>query len=103
MPKRERRSVDRHERRPLEAHQAAAASFTQRDGEDAYAFVARTARTLRFKDLPALLMLRHDDTKQVEAIRLLAELKMVQWTRALTFGTAFLGVCTIVAAFIASR
>ncbi|GIU86346.1 MAG: hypothetical protein KatS3mg009_0861 [Acidimicrobiia bacterium] len=76
-------------------------AFTQRDGEDGYAFVARTIRTLRFRDLPLLLMLRGGDEKQAAAMRLYVDLKMVQWTRALTFGTVILGACTIVAAYIA--
>lgn len=76
-------------------------AFTQRDGEDAYAFVARTVSTLRFKDLPRLLLLRNDDRKQVEAIQLLVNVKMVVWTRALAFGTVILGLLTVLAAFIA--
>jgi hypothetical protein len=74
---------------------------TQRHGEDTYEFLARTIRTLRFRDLPGHVLIRNNDRKQVEAIQLYANLKMVQWTRALTFGTVILGVCTIVAAFIA--
>lgn len=76
-------------------------AFTQRPGENTYGFLARTARTLRFRDLPELLLLRNNDRKQVEAIQLHAELKMVQWTRALTIGTMLLGPSTIVAALIA--
>jgi hypothetical protein len=76
-------------------------AFTRREGEDdALEWVARTQITLPLRELPRLLMTRYDDRKQVEAIQLLAELKMVKWTRALTFGTLALGVCTIVAAFI---
>jgi len=75
-------------------------AFARRDGEDAYEWVARTHRTLAFRDLPRILMMRNEDRKQVEAIQLLAQLKMVQWTRALTYGTLVLGVCTIVAAII---
>ncbi len=75
-------------------------AFTRREDEDVYEWVARTHRTLRFRDLPQLLMLRNEDRKQVEAVQLLAQLKMVQWTRALTFGTVVLGACTIIAAFI---
>src|SRR3954453_21863825 len=62
-------------------------AFAQRDGEDAYAFLARTHRTL-----PRLMMLRSGSRKQVEAIQLYAQLKMVRWTRTLTFGTVILGV-----------
>ena len=76
-------------------------AFKRRDGEDAYDFVARTHRKLRYRDLPRLVMLRNEDRPQVEAVRLLAQLKMVKWTRALTFGTLVLGACTIAAALIA--
>lgn len=76
-------------------------AYTQRDGEDAYAWLARTIRTLRFKDLPQLVMLRNGDRAQVEAIQLYANLKMVIWTRALAFGTVILGLLTVIAAFIA--
>lgn len=76
-------------------------AFTQRPGEDSYEFVARTMRSLRFKDLPQLLMVRNGDRTQVEAIQLYANLKMVVWTRALAFGTVILGVLTVIAAFIA--
>jgi hypothetical protein len=75
-------------------------AFARREGEDAYEWTARTHRTLPFRDLPRVLMMRSEDRKQVEAIQLLAQLKMVQWTRALTYGTLVLGVCTIVAAVI---
>jgi hypothetical protein len=78
-------------------------AFARRPDEDAYLFVARTHRALRYRDLPSLLMLRHGDEKQVEAIQLLANLKMVKWTRALTMGTFFLGVCTIIGALIVVR
>lgn len=77
-------------------------AFTQKPGEDNYVFLNRTIRTLTFKDLPHLMMIRSEDGAQIEAVKLYAELKMVKWTRALAFGTVFLGVCTIVAAFIAS-
>ena len=76
-------------------------AYAQRPGENIYGFLARTIRTLRFRDLPELLLLRNNDGKQVEAIQLYSELKMVQWTRALTIGTLMLGPCTIVAALIA--
>lgn len=74
---------------------------TQQDDENPYVFAARTIRELRFRDLPAHMMLRNGDRKQVEAIQLYVNLKMVQWTRALTVGTVVLGACTIVAALIA--
>jgi hypothetical protein len=76
-------------------------AFKRRDGEDAYDFVARAHRKLRYRDLPRLVILRNEDRPQVEAIQLLAQLKMVKWTRALTFGTLVLGACTIAAALIA--
>ena len=76
-------------------------AFTQGSDEDVYDFLGRTIRTLRFRDLPELLLIRNNDRKQVEAIQLHAELKMVQWTRALTIGTLLLGPCTIVAALLA--
>lgn len=76
-------------------------AFTQRPGEDAYEFVTRGHRTLRYRELPRLLMMRGKDGTQVEAIKLYVDLKMVQWTRALTFGTLVLGACTIIAALIA--
>jgi hypothetical protein len=75
-------------------------AFEIRDGEDAYAFIARTHRSLRYRDLPELFLLRGGDAKQMEALRLLVDLRMVVWTRALALGTVVLGVCTIVAAFI---
>jgi hypothetical protein len=75
-------------------------AFTRRPDEDAAVFIARGYRTLRFRDLPALLLLRNKDRKQVEAMQLYADLKMAQWTRALVFSTLFLGVCTIAAALI---
>jgi predicted nucleic acid-binding Zn-ribbon protein len=75
-------------------------AFKRREDEDAYAWVTRTHRKLRYRDLPRLLLIRNEDRKQVEAIQLLAQLKMVKWTRALTFGTLILGACTIVAAVI---
>ena len=76
-------------------------AFTQRPGEDNYVFIVRTMRTLRYRDLPHLMMIRAGDNVQIDAVRLYVELKMVKWTRALAFGTVILGVCTIVAAFIA--
>lgn len=76
-------------------------AFTQRPDEDIYSFTARTYRSLRLRDLPQLMMVRGNDTKQVDAIKLYAELKMVQWTRVLAIGTFVLGACTIVAALIA--
>lgn len=78
-------------------------AFGKVEGEDAYQWVARTARQLRFRDVPTLLMMRNKDRAQVEAIQLYAQLKMVQWTRALTLGTFVLGACTIVAAIIATK
>ncbi len=75
-------------------------AFTQRPGEDAYAYIARTIRTLRPRDLVQLYMIRSDDSQR-EAIRLWADLRMVFWTRALAYGTVILGVCTIIAALIA--
>ena len=77
-------------------------AFAQREGEDAYSFVARTIRDLRFKDLPQLVMLRNKDRSQVEAIQLYTQLRMVQWTRALAWATMLLGACTIIAAIILS-
>jgi hypothetical protein len=76
-------------------------AFKRREGEDAYAWVTRTHRKLRYRDLPRLVMLRNDDRKQFETIQVLVQVKMVKWTRALTFGTLVLGACTIAAALIA--
>jgi hypothetical protein len=76
-------------------------AFEQREGEDAYEFLARTMRTLRARDLVRVYMMRHDDVTQVDGIRLWVDLRMAFWTRALAFGTVVLGVCTIVAALIA--
>jgi hypothetical protein len=44
--------------------------------------------------------MRSTDRRQVEAIQLWANLRMVRWTRALVFSTVFLGVCTVIAAYI---
>ena len=50
-------------------------AFTQRPGEDAYAYIARTIRTLRpAPDLVQLYMIRSDDSQR-EAIRLWADLQ----------------------------
>jgi hypothetical protein len=73
---------------------------TMHEGEDVYAFTSRTMRQMPFRDFPAHMMMRSKDRSQVEAMQLYAQLKMIQWTRALAWGTVFLGGCTIIAAFI---
>lgn len=75
-------------------------AFTQRPGEDNYQFLARTHRQRRKITEPQLMMLRSNESNQLDAIRLYADLKMVQWTRALSFGTVVLAVCTVAAALI---
>jgi hypothetical protein len=75
--------------------------MTQRPGEDTYAYIARTIRTIPPNDLVELFMLRESDANQLEAMKLWVNLRMVRWTRAPAYGTVILGVCTIVAALIA--
>jgi hypothetical protein len=43
---------------------------------------------------------RDDDRKQVEAMQLLVQVKLLKWTRALTFSTLLLSASIIVAAVI---
>jgi len=59
-------------------------------------------RTLRFRDLPQLYVLRYDDHAEIEAIKLVAELKMIKWTRTLALGVFFLGVAVVGAAAVVS-
>jgi hypothetical protein len=75
-------------------------AFERRDGEDGNDFALRTHRTLRARDLPELLLIRNDDRKQVEAMQLLVQVKVLKWTRALTFSTLLFSASIIVAAVV---
>jgi hypothetical protein len=75
-------------------------AFGRRHDEDDHAWKSRMIRTLRFRDLPQLYVLHHDDQAEIEAIKLVAELKMIKWTRALALGVILLGIAVIGAASI---
>ena len=75
-------------------------AFRRRRDEEDHAWKSRMIRTLRFRDLPQLYVLRYDDQAEVGAIKLVAELKMIKWTRALALGVFFLGIAVIGAAAV---